>query len=83
MPKADEPSVVLQWAGESATGPATAAPPAFDDITGHIAVDFNHATGSVPWGTSEPPPFTPYIAEYQESGEEIISHDPHLNEDGP
>ncbi|KAI0305119.1 hypothetical protein B0F90DRAFT_1560841, partial [Multifurca ochricompacta] len=29
-----------------------------------------------------PPPFTPYVAEFQVSGDEVISHDPHLNEDG-
>jgi hypothetical protein len=77
MPKAEEPSVVLQWAGDSGTGPATDAPPAFAEVAGHITVNFNRGNES-----EEPPPFTPYIAEYQESGNEIISHDPHLNDDG-
>ena len=37
----------------------------------------------VPPGGEEPPPeFTPYEAEFSVSGNEIISHDPHLNEDG-
>ena len=38
----------------------------------------------IPPGGEEPPPeFTPYEAEYFISGgKEIVSHDPHLNEDG-
>ncbi|KAI1797930.1 hypothetical protein LXA43DRAFT_877356 [Ganoderma leucocontextum] len=36
-----------------------------------------------PTGGEEPPPeFTPYEAEFFVSGKEIVSHDPHLNEDG-
>jgi hypothetical protein len=82
MPKADEPTVVLQWGGDSVTGPATTAPPAFDDIAGHTVVDFNPGNQSVPWGAEQPPAFTPYVAKYQASGDRIISHDPHLNDDG-
>ena len=37
----------------------------------------------IPPGGEEPPPdFTPYKAEFFISGKEIVSHDPHLNEDG-
>ncbi|KAH9944339.1 uncharacterized protein BXZ73DRAFT_87259 [Epithele typhae] len=37
----------------------------------------------IPPGGEEPPPeFTPYEAEYFISGKEIVTHDPHLNEDG-
>ena len=37
----------------------------------------------IPPGGEEPPPeFTPYEAEFFISGKEIVSHDPHLNEDG-
>lgn len=37
----------------------------------------------IPPGGEEPPPeFTPYEAEYFISGREVISHDPHLNDDG-
>ena len=37
----------------------------------------------LPPGGEEPPPhFTPYEAEFLISGKEIVSHDPHLNEDG-
>ncbi|KAH9858150.1 hypothetical protein C2E23DRAFT_802883 [Lenzites betulinus] len=37
----------------------------------------------IPAGGEEPPPtFTPYKAEFFISGREIVSHDPHLNEDG-
>ena len=36
----------------------------------------------VPPGGEEPPPFTPYEAEFFVSGDSIISHDRHLNEDG-
>ncbi|KAI0825080.1 hypothetical protein BC628DRAFT_1375389 [Trametes gibbosa] len=37
----------------------------------------------LPAGGEEPPPtFAPYEAEFFISGREIVSHDPHLNEDG-
>ena len=35
-----------------------------------------------PGGEEPPPEFTPYEAEFFISGKEIVSHDPHLNEDG-
>ena len=35
-----------------------------------------------PGGEQPPPKFTPYKAEFFISGREIVSHDPHLNEDG-
>ena len=35
-----------------------------------------------PGGEQPPPKFTPYKAEFFISGGEILSHDPHLNEDG-
>jgi hypothetical protein len=43
----------------------------------------NNQGDALPEGGEEPPQFTPYEAEHWESrGGEIISHDPHLNEDG-
>jgi len=77
MSKAEEPPVVLAWTGESAVS---------GDRTGQLAVDFEHTNESVPWGVDPeepPPPFTPYEAKHRRgSGGDIISHDPHLNEDG-
>jgi hypothetical protein len=84
MAKAEEPPAVLAWTGEPAAGPSGV--PDYDSAgSGQLAMDFEPADKSVPWrGDPEdfPPPFTPYDAKYKQSGDEIISHDPHLNEDG-
>jgi len=81
MAKAEEPPVVLAWAGESAGVAAVS-----DHGTGQIATDFDRANESVPWGIDPeepPPPFTPYEAKYKQSGDGIISHDPHSNRPTP
>jgi hypothetical protein len=81
MPSAEDPSILIQWTGGSVTRPETDAPPAFDEAVRHTTVDFNR-NEPVPGEAEGPPPFTPYVAEYKVSGNEIISHDPHLNDDG-
>ena len=78
-------------------GPSTAAPPAttlpspplptFQEATETTALirhDFSDSDVFVPPGGEEPPPdFTPYEAEFFETSDgNIVSHDPHLNEDG-
>ncbi|KAI0068219.1 hypothetical protein BV25DRAFT_1818605 [Artomyces pyxidatus] len=67
-------------------GPSEAlpAPPSFEESAGHVLIDFDQAGALVPTGGELPPPeFTPYDAEYWVSKDKsIISHDPHLNEDG-
>jgi hypothetical protein len=81
MPSAEDPSVLIQQTGDLATRPETDVPPAFDEVVRHITVDFNR-NESVPGEAEGPPPFTPYVAEYKVSSDGIISHDPHLNDDG-
>lgn len=70
-----------------AAGPSTVAPPpTFDESVNHVLVDLdNEGTDAVfPQGGEEPPPsFTPYKAEYFVAKDgNVISHDPHLNQDG-
>jgi hypothetical protein len=46
-------------------------------------IDFANTTYSLPGGEEPPPEFTPYEAEYFQTGNgDVISHDDHLNEDG-
>ncbi|KAI0639454.1 hypothetical protein C8Q77DRAFT_1069484 [Trametes polyzona] len=59
-------------------------PPSFDPLE-PVPKYTEHALESVyiPAGGEEPSPdFAPYEAEFFISGREIVSHDPHLNEDG-
>jgi len=50
---------------------------------GHTVISFDDGADWFPAGGEEPPEFTPYEAEHWVSmSGEIISHDPHLNEDG-
>ncbi|KAG7450545.1 uncharacterized protein BT62DRAFT_927823 [Guyanagaster necrorhizus] len=54
-------------------------PPPFRDVaeSTHLLIDFDDAQGD------PPPEFTPYHAEYFDTGNgDIVSHDPHLNSDG-
>ena len=69
--------------GSSEAGPSGIAPPSFEESAGHTIVTFHDAVDNFPAGGEEPPEFTPYEAEHwvSRSGD-IISHDPHLNEDG-
>lgn len=67
----------LPVAGPSAT------PPPLDDAQAPKYTERAFENVYIPPGGEEPPPdFTPYEAEYFISGKEIVSHDPHLNEDG-
>jgi hypothetical protein len=64
-------------------GPSYVPPPSFEESVGHVVVSFDDAVDTFPAGGEEPPEFTPYEAEHWVSGNgDIISHDPHLNEDG-
>lgn len=69
----------------AAAGPSEASsPPTFEESAGHVLVDPDQGRTLVPSGGEGPPPqFEPYIAEYWVSKDKsIVSHDPHLNEDG-
>ena len=58
-------------------------PPSFEESAGHAVISFDGVVDTFPAGGEEPPEFTPYEAEHWVSrGGDIISHDPHLNEDG-
>lgn len=69
-------------AGFSASA-AGVPPPSFVESSGHAVISFDSVLDTFPSGGEEPPEFTPYEAEHWVSrGGDIISHDPHLNEDG-
>ncbi len=58
-------------------------PPSSNESGGDAIVEFVEVADVSPAGGEEPPEFTPYEAEHWVSGSnKIISHDPHLNEDG-
>ena len=58
-------------------------PPSFEESVGHLVVDIDKNSESFPEGEEKRVEFTPYDAEHWVSKNgEIISHDPHLNEDG-
>lgn len=64
---------------------STIPPPPFEQSAGDpVVLDFSqHETYTAPGG-EDPPEFAPYDASYFISGAgDVISHDPHLNEDGP
>jgi hypothetical protein len=67
----------------SEASPSDIVPPSFEESAGHLVVTFDDAFDAFPAGGEEPPEFTPYEAEHwvSRSGD-VISHDPHLNEDG-
>ena len=82
------PPVYAETAGQStsAAGPSYSQ---FDDLPPPPDVEAPKYTERafenvyIPPGGEEPPPeFAPYEAEFFISGKEIVSHDPHLNEDG-
>ncbi|KAI9459198.1 hypothetical protein BJY52DRAFT_387488 [Lactarius psammicola] len=67
----------------SEAGPSEVPPPSFEESVGHLVIDIDRLPEPFPEGGEEPPEFTPYDAEHWVSKNgEIISHDPHLNEDG-
>lgn len=60
-----------------------APPPTFEESIEHDLLDYSHARHRPPVGEDSPPGFTPYEAEFfRATNGSIISHDPHLNEDG-
>ena len=74
---------VLREDDGSEAGPSCIPLSSFEDSVGHVVVSFDDAVDTFPAGGEEPPEFTPYEAEHWVSGNgDIISHDPHLNEDG-
>jgi len=79
----DSEQPLLRAYNSGEAGPSTVPPPSFEESAGHLVVTFNDAVDVFPAGGEEPPNFTPYEAEHWVSKKgEIISHDPHLNEDG-
>ena len=82
------PPVYAETAGQS-TSTAGPSYSQFDDLPPPPDVEAPKYTERafenvyIPPGGEEPPPeFAPYEAEFFISGKEIVSHDPHLNEDG-
>lgn len=74
---------LLREGDGSEAGPSGVPPPSFEESTGHAVISFDSVVDTFPAGGEEPPEFTPYEAEHWVSrGGDIISHDPHLNEDG-
>ncbi len=64
-------------------GPSEVPPPSFEESVGHLVLDLDGIPEPFPESGEEPPEFTSYEAEHWVSKNgEIISHDPHLNEDG-
>lgn len=58
-------------------------PPVFEDSVHDPVLHVSDSEVVVPLGGEEPPTFAPYEASYFTSGNgSVISHDPHLNEDG-
>jgi len=58
-------------------------PPVFEDSVHDPVLHVFDSEVVIPLGGEEPPTFTPYEASYFTSGNgSVISHDPHLNEDG-
>ncbi|THH21559.1 hypothetical protein EW146_g33 [Bondarzewia mesenterica] len=79
----DLPPQQSTWRSQNEPGPSV-SPPTFEESTGHLLIDFDQPDPPISTGDQEPPPdFTPYDAEFFVSSDgSIISHDPHLNEDG-
>jgi hypothetical protein len=63
-------------------GPSNVAPPTFEESADHVVLDF--LPQRRPDIEESPPEFTPYQADFIKLNNGwIISHDPHLNQDGP
>ena len=73
-----EPPPSFQESIAAGAAPDTAQQKPYSYYDGNLA----DSDVFVPPGGEEPPPFTPYEAEFFVSGDSIISHDKHLNEDG-
>lgn len=77
----DSKGVSANTPQDSQGSPSDAAPPSFDESVDHVMLDFSQR--NAPGGEDSPPEFTPYEADYFKAKNGcIISHDPHLNEDG-
>ncbi|KAF7793351.1 hypothetical protein EIP86_004463 [Pleurotus ostreatoroseus] len=94
---ADDTKKALDGSGvdstEAQAGPSSSSnppplqpPPSFEQSTSDAALRFPEGDVFVPPGgepEGPPPAFAPYEASYFEKGDgTIVSHDPHLNEDG-
>jgi hypothetical protein len=78
-----EHAPLLCTANDSEASTSGIPPPSFEESAGHVVVDLDNIVDIFPVGGEEPPEFTPYNAEHWVSKNgDIISHDPHLNEDG-
>jgi hypothetical protein len=59
-------------------------PPTFEESADHLILDFAPQSQNAPGMEQAPPEFTPYKADFVKlKNGWIISHDPHLNQDGP
>ncbi|TFY80950.1 hypothetical protein EWM64_g3068 [Hericium alpestre] len=87
IPPVEAPSRLASDPVASSAGPSeysSPAPPTFEESSGHILIEFDQSGAFIPQGGEEAPPsFTPYEAEYfVAKNKTIITHDPHLNQDG-
>ena len=74
---------LLDLGDNAEAGSSGHPPPPFEASEGDAIVEFKDVASTLPEGGEEPPEFSPYEAEHRESsGGKVISHDPHLNEDG-
>lgn len=88
-PKFGEPYTDSSTSASAALIPASNGlrpledPPPFEPNR-PTTIDFSHEdTDWAEFGGEEPPEFTPYSAQFWlDSDGNVISHDPHLNEDG-
>ena len=81
------PSTSVAQAGSEARRNGAELPPPFDAAPSAASNSLQHLLhDDVHWnqdGGELPPEFTPYEAEHWVTGDgDIVSHDPHLNEDG-
>ncbi|KAH9919089.1 uncharacterized protein B0H18DRAFT_1029115 [Fomitopsis serialis] len=74
----EAPPPSFQESIAAGAGPSSALQSPYSYFNGNLA----DSEVYVPQGGEEPPPFTPYQAEFFVSGDSIVSHDRHLNEDG-
>ncbi|KZT65591.1 hypothetical protein DAEQUDRAFT_768757 [Daedalea quercina L-15889] len=77
-PASEEPPPSFEESVAAGAGPSTAVQSPYSYYEGNLA----DSDVFVPPGGEQPPPFTPYQAEFFVSGDSIISHDRHLNQDG-
>jgi hypothetical protein len=84
MTRKEDRSPEQPSANSSGAGPSELPPPSFQESGGDAVVVFDRVPDAFPEGGEEPPQFKLYDAEHwvSGSGNKIISHDPHLNEDG-